>query len=161
MEKITISRTANHIRYNKHSKRKNNDIVAAMYAMYQTGRSLADIALVYKRSRQAVYDVFKSRNYSLRSKQLKGLQIIDGFKFTETKGGYLRGTVNGERILMHQYIWKKYHGEIPEGSVIHHKDNNPANNKIENLELIRKEDMSIVFNPKGNNQYSKIDKSIL
>lgn len=35
-----------------------------------------------------------------------------------------------------RYIWEKYLGEIPKGHIVHHKDRNPLNDNIENLELI-------------------------
>lgn len=65
------NRPVNVIRYNKHRNRKNNDIVAAMYAMYLMGPeghpcTLEEIGRYYKRSRQAIHDVFKSRGYKLR-----------------------------------------------------------------------------------------------
>lgn len=42
---------------------------------------------------------------------------------------------NGGKLL-HRLIWEDYHGKkIPEGYVIHHKDYNPLNNDISNLEL--------------------------
>ena len=34
---------------------------------------------------------------------------------------------------MHRYIWKYYHGSIPKGYQIHHKDGNKDNNTITNL----------------------------
>lgn len=34
------------------------------------------------------------------------------------------------------YLWEKYHGPIPEGYVIHHKDGNHYNNCLCNLELM-------------------------
>ena len=37
---------------------------------------------------------------------------------------------------LHREIWKEYNGEIPEGCHIHHKDGNPLNNNIENLECL-------------------------
>ncbi|MFW6377516.1 MAG: HNH endonuclease signature motif containing protein [bacterium] len=40
------------------------------------------------------------------------------------------------RNYLHREVWKHYNGEIPEGYHIHHVDGNPANNKIENLQLI-------------------------
>ena len=40
----------------------------------------------------------------------------------------------GKRL--HAEIWKSHHGPIPKGHVIHHKDGNPGNNDIENLELL-------------------------
>lgn len=38
---------------------------------------------------------------------------------------------------LHQEIWKAYNGPIPEGYHVHHKDGNPLNNTIENLELLK------------------------
>lgn len=37
---------------------------------------------------------------------------------------------------LHQEIWISHNGKIPKGYFIHHKDGNPTNNKISNLELI-------------------------
>src|ERR1017187_9587293 len=78
---------------NKHPRRKNNALVNVMYELYLDGRSLADIARMYHRTRQAVYDVFRSRGYKLRSKQLNGLTVINGVRFIEMKGGYLRRSI--------------------------------------------------------------------
>src|SRR5579871_2739844 len=101
------------VRVNKHPRRKNNVQVNVMYELYLDGHSLAEIAAMYHKTRQAVYDVFRSRGYQLRSKQLKGLQIIDGIRFTEMKGGYLRGSApDGRRMLMHHYVWEKANGSI-------------------------------------------------
>lgn len=145
----------NQIRFNKHKKRKNNDKVAAMYAAYCDGMSLHAIGKMYRKTRQAIYDVFRSRGYPLRSKQLKGLQVFDGIKFTEAKGGHLRGTTPFGRMLMHQYVWQKTNGPIPDGHYIFHKDRDPKNNELTNLELLAKKDMSKKFNPSGRNQFSK------
>lgn len=154
------SKGVNVVLYNKHRRRKNHEIVGAMYAMYQCGPdgkpcSLEQIAKVYRKSRQAIYDLFKSRGYKLRSKQMKGLQTLDGIKFTLTKGGYLRGTLHKKRILMHHYVWEKKHGPIPQDHVIYHKDRNKENNALRNLGLLHKTQMSTKFNPKGNNQYTQ------
>jgi hypothetical protein len=37
---------------------------------------------------------------------------------------------------LHRYIWEKYHGKIPKGMHIHHKDHDTLNNSIRNLELV-------------------------
>jgi hypothetical protein len=147
---------ANKIKRNKHPKRKNNDLVAAMYAMYRTGKSIRKIADIYRRTHQVVYGMFKSRGYVLRAKPRHDLVIFDGIDFTRMKGGYLRGTVAGKRMMIHHYIWEKYKGKIPADHVIHHFDNDPKNNAIENLELVAKSDMSRKFNPKGNNQFTVV-----
>jgi hypothetical protein len=144
----------NPIRFNKHPKRKNNDLVAAMYAMYQTGKSLNQIGVVYGRTRQAVYDVFQTRGYKLRSKELKGLQILNGINFTLTKGGYLRGSMNGKRVLMHRYVWETNRSPIPPDHDIHHINKNKQDNRIENLELLSKSEHARKY-ATGRNQYSK------
>jgi hypothetical protein len=67
---------------------------------------------------------------------------LDNFDFVRHKGYYRRGSmkgVNSERWL-HRYVWSKHHNkEIPDGFQIHHIDENPSNNDISNLELIKHE----------------------
>lgn len=129
-------------------------MVAAMYAMYQLPMSLERVGAAYRRTRQAVYDVFRSRGYKLRTKELAGLTIIDGHKFTLTKGGYLRGTVAGRRTTAQRYAWEKRNGAVPQGFVIHHVDGDKLNNDVGNLELVAMADMQRRFNPTGRNQFS-------
>jgi hypothetical protein len=45
---------------------------------------------------------------------------------------------NGKRTTryLHRDIWEKYNGPIPDGFVIHHRDGNPLNNTLENLECV-------------------------
>lgn len=144
-------RAANEVRYNKHRNRKNNDLVAAMYAMYLMGPdgrpcTLEEIGRVYRRSRQAVYDSFKSRGYVLRSKPVKPFVMIDGRKFTPRHDAYWRATA-GDRKQLHVYIWEKVHGRLPDGHGIHHKDLDRGNNAIENLECLPIAEISSKHNP--------------
>ena len=62
-------------------------------------------------------------------------QHFNGLHFTrdDTTGYYLNSTIQKR---MHRYVWEFYNGEIPAGCEIHHKDHNPANNDIDNLELM-------------------------
>lgn len=142
------------IRLNHHRRRKNHLLVAAMYAMYQTGKSLEQVAEKYDRTRQSIYELFRTRGYKLRSKPMRGLQILDGIQFTAHKAGHLRGTVNGVRMSMHHYVWEKYNGPVSEGHCVYHQDGNPANNEIENLRLLPKSKMGPTFNKHGHNQFS-------
>jgi len=149
-------KAVNKIRFNKHPKRQNNDIVAAMYAMYQTGKSLAKIAIEYRRTRQAVYDVFKTRGYELRKKKIYPEIIVDGIKFTPShKKGYWRATSREKNIFLHSYVWRKNGGVIPEKYGVHHKDGDFSNNVISNLECLPIVEISRRFsNPMGKNQYT-------
>lgn len=63
----------------------------------------------------------------------------DGIKFYPDRRGYWFGRYNGKPIRLHRYVWEKHNGEIPDGYHIHHKDHNPDNNDISNLELIKAE----------------------
>lgn len=65
--------------------------------------------------------------------------IIDGYTFVREGGYYRRGSAdknNPERWL-HRYIYHKNRGPIPPGFQVHHKDGNPENNEINNLETIK------------------------
>lgn len=61
----------------------------------------------------------------------KGGKIID-------KKGYIRIRVGGKYRAEHQVVWESHNGTIPNGHVIHHKDENKKNNDISNLECITK-----------------------
>lgn len=37
---------------------------------------------------------------------------------------------------LHQEVWKEAHGPIPDGHHVHHRDENPLNNSIDNLECL-------------------------
>ncbi len=72
---------------------------------------------------------------------------IDGYSFVREKGRpYYKSSSlklqRGERspIYLHRYIYEKYHGPIPEGYDVHHKDGNPYNNSCDNLELLQRHD---------------------
>lgn len=51
-------------------------------------------------------------------------------------GNYPAIFLDGKNVHVHRLEWIKHHGEIPEGFVVHHKDENKMNWNIENLELI-------------------------
>lgn len=52
------------------------------------------------------------------------------------KDDYLRVRINGKDYQMHRLVWNVFNGEIPDGYVVHHLDENKQNNKIENLSLM-------------------------
>lgn len=41
-------------------------------------------------------------------------------------------------VTYHKYVYEKAYGPLPKGYVVHHKDENKNNNKLENLEAITK-----------------------
>lgn len=144
------------VRYNRHPKRANNFKVAEMYDCYKDGMSLSVIAKLYKRSRQAVYGVFRSRGYRLRSKRLKGKTERYGISFTLDAYGRLRGSnKEGERVYLHRMVWEEANGPVPPRHQLHFKNGDKLDVRIENLELVPYELLSKKFNPTGRNQYTK------
>ncbi len=55
-------------------------------------------------------------------------------------GKYPAIFLNGQNQHVHRLEWMKYHGEIPDGFVVHHVDENKLNWDISNLELISRSD---------------------
>lgn len=61
--------------------------------------------------------------------------VVDGYRFVrDDRTGYWRCSKLRERL--HRYIWKKHHGEIPDGFHVHHIDGDRRNNHISNLTLM-------------------------
>ena len=66
--------------------------------------------------------------------------------------GYYRITSRREGNhlkLLHRLIFEKFHGGIPEGYIVHHKDGDKINNCILNLELLSLRE-HIIHHDKGN-----------
>lgn len=69
------------------------------------------------------------------------------FTPTETRSGYYKVLDS----LLHRLIVASFHGRsIKKGFVVHHRDNNPKNNKLENLEEVTPSENNKAENRKGN-----------
>jgi hypothetical protein len=60
--------------------------------------------------------------------------VYNGIKFY-LKNNYWKETRPGGKYL-HRYIYESANGDIKKGCVVHHKDMNPLNNDISNLEMM-------------------------
>lgn len=125
-----------------------------MYTIYESGKSLQNVAEMYGVTRQSVYAMFFRRGFNLREKKKLPHIIVDGLKFTITKGGYYFCTTE-DLLSLHKYVWEKQNGPIPNGSEIHHVDFNKLNNDISNLRMLTTADHSKlhskIFNGAHNN----------
>jgi hypothetical protein len=68
--------------------------------------------------------------------------VYKGIKFYRYPESKNLGTRNYFKavLILHREIYKDFHGPLPEGMHVHHKDENPLNNAPDNLEaLIGKE----------------------
>lgn len=56
------------------------------------------------------------------------------------RGGYLQVGLSksGKRrwFRVHRLVWEAFYGPVPDGYEINHKDTNPRNNRLENLNLL-------------------------
>jgi hypothetical protein len=67
----------------------------------------------------------------------------------ELKSKYIGIKVNGKKIDEHRYVWMQANGPIPKGMVIHHKNEDTHDNRLENLEMMTlKEHTSLHFKGK-------------
>lgn len=71
--------------------------------------------------------------------------VVDGIAWTRYPESpsrnhrvYFSAGIGGKRIMLHRYLWEQVHGPLPDKHEIHHKDCNPINNAIENLECLTK-----------------------
>lgn len=73
--------------------------------------------------------------------------------------GYYRITSRKEgnhHKLLHRLIFEKFHGEIPEGYIVHHKDEDKFNNCILNLELLSLNKHQNLHNVGNDDKHKKI-----
>ena len=79
----------------------------------------------------------------------------------ESDRTYFRAGINDQQRygvrLLHRDVWTYYNGPIPEGYEIHHKDENPANNDISNLECLSMEEHHKKHPFKGGHVFTKED----
>src|SRR5262249_26789125 len=54
--------------------------------------------------------------------------------------GYRLIHVTGRQVREHRLLWEKHNGPIPDGMIIHHRNGNKLDNRLENLELVSREE---------------------
>ncbi|MGX1840596.1 HNH endonuclease signature motif containing protein [Streptomyces diastaticus] len=60
----------------------------------------------------------------------------EGIRYYLQSDGYYRASRHRGGELQHRAVWRTERGPIPEGWHIHHKDGDPGNNDIANLEAL-------------------------
>jgi hypothetical protein len=137
--------------------------IETMYADYQAGLSLAQVAKKYGRTRQSIFDIFKRRGLKLRERNFQPVIEYKGRRYTCQKTGgrhrYLRDTragrtgANRQTIYLHHVVWQEHFGPVPAGHKVVFKDGNHLNCDIANLELLTNSEQ-VKRHATGANQFS-------
>jgi hypothetical protein len=71
---------------------------------------------------------------------------------------YATTSDGGRTVLIHRQLWEQNHSKIPEGMIIHHKNFNKKDNRIENLELLSRSEHGKVHQKQKEltNNYKKL-----
>lgn len=84
----------------------------------------------------------KKRSYWKIGKNGRIIKIKEHIcKVNNRKGWYLALILNDglgkhKTCRIHRLVWESFRGDVPNGFVVHHKDNNKQNNNIKNLQLV-------------------------
>jgi hypothetical protein len=129
-----------------------------MYADYQRLKSVAKVAALHGRSRQSIWDVFRSHDLQLQPKKVHARIVYAGRSFTPGKDGYFRATT-GCRELLHHRIWIDLHGPIPRGYQVTFKNADNADFRQSNLTCLPTPDVTRLH-ASGANQFTpSVDRS--
>lgn len=85
---------------------------------------------------------FSFRGNKVRADELKVGQSVRAWSMSQHRDGHLRvhGWDSNRNVAVHQWVhrmvWEETNGAVQDGDVVHHKDHNPLNNTIDNLECI-------------------------
>jgi len=77
--------------------------------------------------------------------------IVDGFEVrrqsSKSRNPRHYILVDGRRIWLHHYLANKYIRPLKDGEIVHHKDGNPLNDSINNLEIMTRAEHIRVHKP--------------
>lgn len=128
-------------------------VVDAMYGDYQQHKSLSKTAALYRRTRQALWAIFRRNGKAMEPLKRAEKVIWNDRAFTPSKGGYLRETT-GEREPLHHAIWKAARGPIPSGYQVTFKNVDERDVRLENLACMPIADVTRLHSS-GHNQFTR------
>ena len=81
--------------------------------------------------------LFEYKDGKLYNKTHRGYQSPIGYQVgTLNQNGYINTKIKGKSLKVHRIIWEMHNGKIPNGMQVDHINENKADNRIENLQLL-------------------------
>ncbi len=77
----------------------------------------------------------------VKTRKGKPCRIYNGKRYVMTEGGYYRSTTRPQTTLAHD-IWVRWHGKIPEGKVVVHRNGKKADDRKGNLLILTRSQAS-------------------
>jgi hypothetical protein len=114
------------------------DIVQQMYRDYMHLGSLSKVGKLYKRTRQSMWEIFRSSGLKMNERKFHAKILFEGRSFTPGKDGYYRESSARKNIrLLHYAIWEKASGKkCPPGWQVFFKDGDNTNFRSRNLDCL-------------------------
>jgi hypothetical protein len=81
------------------------------------------------------YVTYFNNTAKRKERVLSQAKSRDGYKHVLLQKDKIR-----KNMLVHRLVYMAFHGEIPSGFEINHKDANKSNNRLDNLELVTRSD---------------------
>lgn len=130
-----------------------------MFEDYKRLNSLAKTGALHGRTRQNMFDIFKSHGFKMNPRKFKKQITYRGRKYTMSKDDYYRDTIYrsgkySEETFLHRRIWTDLHGPIPPGYNVCFRDGNRHNFSKRNLILLSHDQQQQLRGSKGQNQHT-------
>lgn len=88
-----------------------------------------------------------------------GLEIFQSFSVSRSPREYI--FIKGKKTYYHIYLAETFIRPLAPGEVIHHKDGNPLNNELSNLEALTRADHVRIHKPVTGYKFTKVQRQKL